>query len=218
MSKPLSDFHDLLLPEVPGCTVPMLNLHLVHVARDFCQQTSAWRLPFDSVNLLAGQAIYDLEPSEPSSEVVRITSLTLGMELIWQSDEQPKCQDRANVDVAVPKYLRNSPPFTLSPDLLEITLLDSEAPTADLIGGLQVIGAMKPSFKATVLPDFLLSQYSEALRFGALSRLMVMTKKPWTDRALATAYMGEWHKALNFAAYQSQVGNTRAPLRVRKWG
>lgn len=218
MSKALAEFHDLLLPEVPGCTVAMLNLHLVHAARDFCQKTSAWRLPFDSVNLMAGLATYDLEPSEPSSEVVRITSLTLGTELIWQSDEQREFQERADVAVVTPKYPRNSPPFTLSPDLLEITLLDGEAPTADLIAGLQVVGAMKPSFKATVLPDFLLSQYSEALRFGTLSRLMVMAKKPWTDRALATAYMGEWHKALNFAAYQSQAGNTRAPLRIRKWG
>jgi len=62
------------------------------------------------------------------------------------------------------------------------------------------------------------TQYSEAMRFGTLSRLMLMAKKPWTDRGLATEYASEYRQQLNFAAYQGQVGNTRQQLRVKKWG
>ncbi len=216
--KAFSAFYDLMTPELPGITTSMLDFQLRQTARDFCGRTGAWRLPFDDVNLVAGQATYDLEPSEPSSEVVRVTSLTLCTELMWQSDEPREQTSRVNACEVFPKYDRHSPPFTISPDLLEITLMSNEVPIASLAAGMQVIGAMKPSLNATVLPDFLLSQYSEAMRFGTLARLMVMPKKPWTDRPLATAYLGEWNKALNFAAYQVQTGNTRAPLRVRKWG
>lgn len=213
MSKALAEFHDYLLPELPGCTVDMVNFNLRETARQFCQQTSAWRLPFDNVNLVAAQATYDLEPSEPESEVVRIVELTVNSILLWTETDREQYSQLA-ID---PKYARNEPPFSLSPDLLEITLIDDEVPSASVTAGLQVVGAMKPSQKAASLPDFLLSQYSEALRFGTLSRLLAMGNKPWSDRQLASGYMGEWNKALNFAAYQVQTGNTRAPLRVRKW-
>lgn len=213
MSTALKDFYDLLMPELPGCTTPMLDLQLRETARAFCQQTSAWKLPFDAVNLVADQATYDLEPSEPEAEVVRVIKLTLGSELIWEDTDR----EQKSADASEPKYVRNEPPFTLSPDLLEITLMADEVPTAAVTGGMVIVGAMKPTARATRLPDFLKGQYSDAMRFGTLARLMVMAKKPWTDRALAAAYMGMWHQQLNFAAYQAQVGNTRERLRVKQW-
>lgn len=213
MSKALADFHDLLLPELPGCTVDLVNLHLREVARDFCLKTSAWRLPFDPVNLVAAKPTYDLEPSEPEAEVVRVTQLTINSELLWEETDR----EQQGATSVAPKYVRNEPPFTLSPDLLEITLMTDEVPNTSLAAGMQVVGAMKPSAGAARLPDFLRSQYSEAMRFGTLARLMRMAKKPWTDKALAADYLSDWHKALNFAAYQVQVGNTREHLRVKSW-
>lgn len=214
MSTALKEFYDLLLPELPGCGTDLLDLHLRETARAFCRQTSAWKLPYDPVNLVAGQVTYDLEPSEPEAEVVRVIKLTLGTTLMWEDADR----EQEGCDAEEPKYTRDRPPFTLSPDLLEITLMSDETPCADLAGGLVVVGAMCPTERAASLPDFLKGQYSDTLRYGTLARLMVMNKKPWTDRALATAYLGEWNKALNFAAYQVQVGNTRRHLRVKQWG
>lgn len=214
MSTALTAFYDLLLPEVPGCTTAMLDLQLRETARAFCQQTSAWRLPFTNVNLVAGQATYTLVPSEPESEVVRVVKLTLNGELMWEDTDR----EQRGVNASEPKYLRNEPPFTLSLNLMEITLMADEVPTASVTGGMVITGAMKPTANAASLPDFLIGQYSDAMRYGTLSRLMVMGKKPWTDRDLATAYMGKWQEQLNFAAYQAQVGNTRERLRVKKWG
>lgn len=214
MSTALKEFYDLLLPEVPGCTTAMLDLHLRETARAFCQQTSAWKLPFDAVNLVASRATYDLEPSEPEAEVVRVIKLTLNGELMWEDTDR----EQRGINVIEPKYVRNEPPFTLSPDLLEITLMADEVPTAAVAGGMVIVGAMKPTARAGRLPDFLKGQYSDAMRYGTLARLMAMAKKPWTDRALASAYLGMWNEQLNFAAYQAQVGNTREKLRVKKWG
>lgn len=213
MSKALAEFHDLLLPELPGCGVDMVNLQLRQTAREFCVKTGAWRLPFDALDLVAGQATYYPATPEIQSELVRFTRLMVNDDLLWDDTDH----EQRDASVPEPKYNRNEPPFTLSPDLQEFTLIADEVPTADVAAGLVLTGAMKPTLIATTLPDFLLSQYSDAMRFGTLSRLMVMAKKPWTDRALATAYLGEWNKALNFAAYQVQVGNTRQQLRVKTW-
>jgi hypothetical protein len=212
MSTPAA-FHDQLLTELPGCSTAMANRHLVDVAREFCAGTSVWRAAFTPIDLVAGQAAYTLATGQAQSEVVRLTSLALGADLLWL-DRDPD----ENSTATEPQYEPQDSPFTLDAGLTTITLTADEVPTASLAAGLVIQGVLKPTMAATELPDFLLTQYSEAMRFGVLSRLMLMAKKPWQDRALGAAYAGEYQRAKNFAAYQSQVGNTRKILRVRKWG
>lgn len=212
--KPLSDFYNYLMPQLSGITTDLVDFELLQCARDFCDKTSTWVLPFDAVNLVASQATYDLEPSETQAAVVRITELSIAGTLQWQYRE-PQRQQRASV---YPRYRPDEPPFSLSMDLLEITLDAALVPSAALLGGLQVTGAMKPPINATALPDFLLTQYSEAMRFGTLGRLMVMGGKPWSNPALAMGYLSRYEQELAFAAYQGQVGNTRQILRVRPAG
>lgn len=210
--KPLAEFYDFLLPELPGCTTLLLDHHLRQVAREFCDKTCAWRLPYDSISLYGGTSTYEIDTPEFDSELVKLYSLNVAGRTVWRdSDREVEGDD-------CPTYRRDQPPFELSPDLDLITLHRDLVPTGDIENGLKVVGSMKPTQGATKLPDFLKSQYSEAIRFGVLSRLMVMGKKPWTDLALAGLYDGRWHGELNFAAYQVQVGNTRAQLRVKKWG
>ena len=205
-------FHDLLLPELPRCTVPMVNLQLLHTAREFCQSTSAWTSAFDDLALLPGVTTYELFPVELEAETVRLSSLRSATELLWQDrDREAKEIGQTNAH-----YRSNEPPFSLSSDLLSITLAAHQAPTA--AGVLTLTGIVKPALNALTLPDLLMSQYSDAMRFGVLARLMEMGKKPWTDRELAAKYFADWRQAVSFAAYQVQVGNTRAPLRVRSYG
>lgn len=211
MSYPLSAFYPLLLPELPACPEPMMDLHLREVARDFCHKTGAWAAPFDPIDLVATQPTYDLDAPESDAVVTRVTKVTANSVLLW-SDADPAMDEDA------PKYVRGNPPFTVSNDMLQLTFLADEVPTASVVGGLLLVGAMQPSRGATTLPNFLLEVYSDALRVGTLSRLMAMGNKPWTDRAMATYYASQWEQKLGFAAYQAKVGNTRKTLRVRKWG
>jgi hypothetical protein len=205
----LASYYDLLLPELPGCTTAMLDFHLRETVREFCSRTSVWRADMAAINLVADQAAYSITtPTE--SEVVRVTALTMNGEALWIDSDKT---DGSNA----PQYQRNDPPFSMSADLTQIVLVEDEVPSASLVAGLEITAALKPTASAATLPDFLMSQYSEAIRHGALSRFMVM-KKPWRDLQLATYYGGRWESALNFAAYQGQVGNTRQHLRVKQWG
>lgn len=210
----LSAFHDLLLPELPGCTIAMVNLHLRETAREFCAKTSAWREPLAAVNTVAAQAGYALA-TPTNSELVRVTELTVNSILLWRHSDHDRAGTATEV---IPQYLIDQPPFTFDENLSTITLATDEIPTAAVVGGLVVEAALKPTAAAATLPDFLLTKYGDAIRYGTLSRLMVMGKKPWGDRPLAVEYGQRWHAALNFAAYQAQVGNTRQPLRVKKHG
>jgi hypothetical protein len=211
--KTLASFYDHLLPELPGCTTAMLDLHLLLWAREFCTTGHVWRADFDAVDLVADQPTYDLDASETQSEAVKVIRLTVDDILLydelWSDDSQ--------ADTG-PKYPAGHPPFTLSDTMLEITLLEDEIPTAAVTGGLEVYGSMRPKATATSLPDFFLQEHVEAMRMGVLSRLMRMAKKPWSNPALAQEYASQYQSLLQFAATNAQRGNTRAPLRVRKWG
>lgn len=209
----LAEYHDLLLPELPGCTVAMVNLHLRETAREFCTRTSAWRQALTAINTVASQAAYALA-TPADSELVRVTELTVNAVLLWRHN----AREQAGVDSDdLPAYGIDEPPFTLDGNLTTLTLATDEIPDAAVTGGLVVVAALKPTAAAATLPDFLLTQHSEAIRYGVLATLMKM-KKPWGDRPLAMDYESRWHSALNFAAYQAQVGNTRQPLRVKKHG
>jgi hypothetical protein len=207
-----SAFHDLLLPEVPGCTTALLDFQLRQVARDFCTRTSAWDTEFDPIELVPGQAAYDLFPTDNDAQTVRLISLVADGKLLWKSTD-PEVKQVTQTHAV---YACTEPPFALSNDMLQIVLADYQVPTA--AGLLLVTGAVKPTLKAETLPDLLQSQFSEAMRVGVLARLMAMMKKPWTDRELSAKYASDWNAAVNFAAYQVQTGFTRAPLRVRKYG
>lgn len=202
----LAEYYDLLLPELPGCPIAMLDLNLRETARDFCNTTSVWRESLAPISLIGGQAQYAMV-APANSEVLRVTSVTVKGVLLWVDEHDADC-----------KYNKYEPPFTLSADMAQITLDPPEVPAGSVVNEMVVIAALKPTNSAATLPDFLLKQYSEAIRFGTLSRLMRMAKKPWTDRELAFNYESRWNAERNFAAYQGAVGNNRRPLRVRNWG
>ena len=209
----LADYYDLLMPELPGCPTAMVNLHLIQTARQFCQDTSAWVIPCDDITVLATTSKYELFPAVASAELVRITRLTFGNTLLWTRDDLDDCN---YIYQTYPHYRRHEPPFTLTDDLLYVTFTAQEMTGA--AGTAKIVAAVKPKMTANDLPDLLMSQYSEAIRCGTLARLMIMSKKKWTDRELAMQYRRDWNAACNFAAYQAQGGNTQTPLRVRTYG
>ena len=73
---PFSAFYDHLLPELRGCTTAMVDLHLLHTAREFCERSSAWRYAW-SQSTLADEATYDISAPETKSEIVRVTKLSV---------------------------------------------------------------------------------------------------------------------------------------------
>jgi hypothetical protein len=210
--KALSAFYDLVMPELPGIETNLVDFHLVWLARDLCERASIWRADFDPADTVALQATYDVDPSESQSETVRLTKLSVNGSLLWDQswkEDTPGC---------TPRYDSAEPPFTLSDDMSEITLIDPEIPDAAVAGGLVLTGAMKPQVGATQLPDILLGDHAECIRFGTLARLMRMSKKPWSDPQLAMQYQRDFEDQAQFSATVAQRGNTRAPLRTRMVG
>lgn len=207
---PISAFYDHILPELRGCTTAMVDLHLLHVAREFCERSSVWRYAWVQPTI-AGQATYDVSSPELRSELVRITRIGVNGRLLW--DDAWADHRRAPSEEA-PRYPRTEPPFIMDDLATELTLIGAEVPTADMTNGLTLTAALKPSYTASQLPDLLKTEHLEAIRVGTLARLMRMGGKPWTDRELAGFYQAEFNRLMNAGATRAQLGNTRQRLRT----
>lgn len=201
----LSAFYPHLLPELPGCSVPLLDQHLLQVARDFCSRTSSWRADFAPIASVAATLAYTLVPPVAGAEFVRALKLTVNAELQWALVDPP-CDDDQ------PRFRSDQPPFSINGDGNQITL--TEQPT----GVIQITASLRPTNTAATLPDLLYTQELEAMRTGTLARLLVMRNQPWTDREAAVFYAGEYTRRTSFAASKATGGNTRKPLRTRTWG
>lgn len=217
MTVALSAFYDVLMPELPGATTAMVDLHLRHVAREFCEDSAAWRVDYE-LPTVADEATYDVSAPELSSEIVRVIKVSVNDVLLWDAAWKPQPRATANIADVEPKYSRTDPPFSVNVENTELTLSDDETPTAADADGLAMVLALKPSFDAAVLPDFLKNQHIEAMRCGTLARLMRMGKKPWTDRELSVVYEREYRRLITAAAHNAQLGNTGGRLRTRKTG
>ncbi|MGE4244004.1 hypothetical protein [Ramlibacter sp.] len=210
-----SAFYDDLMPELPGCTTALVDQHLLRVAREFCEESSAWRVSL-IVPSVAAEPTYDISAPEADSEVVRVIRVTVGDLLLWDAAWRPQPAATANTATAEPRYPRSNPPFSMNADNTELTFIADEVPTETAGDGLDLIVAAKPGIAATVIPDFMKAQHLEAMRAGVLARLMRMAKKPWTDRELSGFYDREYQRLKGAAAHNAQMGNTGARLRTSK--
>lgn len=215
---PFSTFYDYLMPELSGVTTPMVDLHLRQVARDFLLTTYAWKVDFDPVDLVGGQSSYTLVSPNDQGELARVERVSIAGTLLWNRGFIQ--QDLAKFKLADtrPKYDAADPPFSMSVDSTLLTLIDDEKPTASLVDGLQVFGALIPAMVAVTLPDFLFTRHVEHMREGVLGRLMVMAKKPWSNPDQGVMYLSAYHAGKTRIAAEAANGFTRKPLRVRKWG
>lgn len=198
--KAFSTFYDVLLPELPGCTTRMLDLHLLMVARDVCERAGCWSASV-TVSAEADRLDYPLSSPEPKSEISRVTRIEWGGQLQWALIRPPRHEQQ-------PLFAPGEPPFALNSAMDTIVLADQ--PDGEIL----IAATLRPSLQAIQLPDLLLNRHQETLRVGVLSRLMRMGGKPWSNPALGAQYASEFESHLNHAAMNAQHGNARAPLRT----
>lgn len=211
--KALSAFYDLLLPELPGCTPAFVDHHLLEVAREYCEAAGCWRAAV-TIQTAAGTYTYDVSEPEAEAALVRPVRLVLDGTLQW---DEAWAADEPNVGGRTqPLHRRDRPPFVMSDDMRELTLLEDLLTPTDNAEGLVLTVTLRPADDADELPDLLFTEHRRHLRAGVLSRLMAMGGKPWTNLSLAGVYLDTWESATQYAASNATRGNTRARLATRK--
>lgn len=196
-----SAFFDLLAPEVPGCPQVAQTLALRRAAIAFCEQSMVWRESHNPISVSVGTAEYDFIP--PDQAVVHTVQYAQfeGRELEITGQDNIRIQDWRD-QTGFPQYLLSGP--------TALTLV----PEPDVEGTLTLLVTLKPVPGATDIPDLLYNEYREAIVHGALSRLMLSPKKPYTDAGLASYHQHQFQIKTAAAGTRADRNYTRAALRT----
>lgn len=198
-----SDFYDLMAPDVPGCPFAAVDTTLRQAAIAFCENSLVWTYEHPPVSMLAGTASYGFVP--PAGAVVHaiIQAEIDGREIDSLTAE-------ADIQAANCRNQMGTPEYVLGGATL-LTLV----PIPGAAGTLMMTVALKPSPDANGIEDSIFNEYREAIIHGALARLTLSPKKPYTNAQLAQYHGQQFAIKTGNAGMRVARSYTRAPLRTR---
>lgn len=172
---------------------PVTEYAIKRACVDFCAGSWIWQYLPDPIDVTAGEAYYDLEP-EMGSDVTTVMDVAhngvplVAKSIMWLDKNLPGWRTTQGL----PKYYTQT-------DTDQIIL--APVPDTSIAGGLTMTLALQPNQASQGMPKWIVTQYLYTLAAGAMSRLMLMPNKPWTDLQL-----GAMH-GQNFAG---SIANARA--------
>ncbi|HEY6044927.1 MAG TPA: hypothetical protein VIU43_08495 [Nitrosospira sp.] len=199
---PWTSFYDLIAPDLPGCSFAAMDIALRQAAIAFCEQSLAWKYTHPDIAVVAATATYNFVP--PTQAVVHVITYAA-----FNGDEIECKAGESNITITDWRNQTGTPAYVLG-GATALTLV----PTPDAAGTLSIEVALKPSPSGTGIDDSTFNEYREAIIHGALARLMLSQKKPYTNAALAQ-YHGQQFEIKTGRAGLRQARNfTRAPLQT----
>jgi hypothetical protein len=196
------DFYDLVMPDVPGCTFAAIDSALRQSAVVFCEQSLAWLTEHPGISVVAGTAEYAFTPPE-GAVVHAITFAALnGEEIAPYKGETGISAKNWRNRTGAPQYILSGAGSVIL------------VPHPDAAAALTMIVALKPSPASAGIDDVQFNEYREAIVHGALLRLMLSPKKPYTNAQLAAYHQQQFAIKTAAAGVRVAKNYTRTPLRT----
>lgn len=174
---------------------------------EFCAGSWIWRYIPDPIDVVAGQARYTLEP--PSG-----TDVSVVIDVQHNTTPLP-ARSTSWLDAEIPGWrtIRKTPKYHTQTDTEEIIL--AAVPEVNLPAGLTMTLALQPSQRSKDFPGWIGNQYIYDLANGAVSRLMLMPNRPWTDLQNGADRRARFDAAIANARAAAASAVGRAPGRVK---
>lgn len=201
--KAFSEFYDLLLPQVPGCPLPMADLHLRMAARVFCSETLCWQEWLDPVTTDGAAVVFSFNKSG-QTDIVELLRATLDAKEIEVLRKQDVPGDWRVASWAGPTAfaINAASQFALVPVQASGLAFKAEV-------------ALRPALSAIGVADPVFKRYAEAIAYGAASTLAALPKKPYSDPATAAHASAQFSAAIHDTATEVMHAFSAAPARVR---
>lgn len=203
-------YSDLVADVLPSLVAdpsdPVTERAIRRAAIEFCAGSWVWQHLMDPIDLVAGEATYDLEAPTGAdvSAVMHVECNGQPLEnksLEWLNREYPSWR----LDRETPRW------FT---QVIPDQVILAKVPDVSVTGGLYMTLAIEPAQTSTSFPKWIANQFLYALVDGALSTLMLMPEKPWTDLKNGAARLDNFNAAINNARASGTAALSRAPLRT----
>jgi len=195
--------------EIPEIQTFVAERQLLRAAREFCEITRAWRVDIQ-VSVTADAPTVDLTAALPANtELVDIVSVK---NLIGGAPIRPTTYKRLDEDSNDWRTETNTDASWYVLDGNN-TIRFIPIPSITTVNKYYVRLAVKPLLTATVIDSIVANKYDEVLVHGALSKLYLIPRKPWTDASLAPYRLALFERSMpaarTEAAEEFQTGVAR---------
>lgn len=198
----LDGFLPVIMPHVAGCPEPTAFGKIIEAAQEFCERTRLWRdedtftLSADGCNIPCapvGATVFQIEAAFVDEQQLEPISYP---ELNRQSPDWRNQDGQA-------RYISQALPgsVVVAPGKAE--------------GKLRLVTLLRPADDADMLPDFLLTEYRQAIADGALARLLMIPTQSFSDPERAAYFAMRFESKLNALFAQNVKGQQRAPARTK---
>ncbi len=204
-----SDLYSRILPHVPNCPTPLVDQAVMDTAIDFASET---QIDFNieaPIALANGQDSYSITEATGMKvdQVRHVYGPLWELEPVTPSQLQDRLQDWQTNQASDPRFYRTWPDAN--------TIVVYPTPQNVTTQTLRVIAAWKPARTATAFPDKLGEDHFDALVAGALSRLMLVPERKWTNPQMAGVHAGAYNTARVNARIEAIHAKTVGTIRVR---
>lgn len=204
----LTAWLDDVLPEVPGCFNAAANQAILDAYGELCRRSLIYSYDPAAISVVAGTHTYSIVP--PADTVVSdFLKVFVNSVLV-----DPRTEDwlDENVDDWRTTATGAARGYIV-PDENDVRLVPT--PAEAIASGLVVKVALAPLSTATTCPDIIFNKWRDAITAGALARLMMSPKKPYTNLQLGRSKEAEFNGWVTNAGMKATQAGTRARLRVR---
>lgn len=188
---------------IPGCPDPTAISAVRNAAIEFCTATNQWQETQDEVAVTSTDFPYDLV-GIAGAKVTRVLSVSVdGRNVTPISMDELDAREYSwrTRTSAVPSRF-----YHPNPDQISLFPLPSQS--VDLI--MRV--AYAPTRTAATIDGFLHDNYLEEIAAGALSRLLSVPERPWSNAVLGEYYNNIFERAIALAAADANQSFGRASL------
>ena len=194
--------------------MPAVERALARVAKDFFEETDAWRLNFDQMPLMKGVYSYPLPLDFHGDRVLlnRVLEVTLGAGKLSASSEAQLSSRFGTWRTS------EGPPAFFYADRSEVLNI-APPPARDSGEGeyLSVLATVKPTLKTRCMPEDLYCEYEDVFIEGVLGMLMRSVGKNWSDPGNAAAHLAGYEEGRARAKVHANHDDT-SKVRVVHYG
>lgn len=204
----LSDLYPSLRIELPGVIEPLLEDEVVKAVQDFLIRSGVWK--HTCPDLLPWETVRTFPVLTEGTDIPTNTRVTRLDEVKFASDgtslKKVKFATREQLDDIYSNWevKTGSTPLRWTSDGPGAWRIVPIA-VADVADSIKIRVVLSITNAATEIPDFIFYEFEESLKYGALSRLMKIPGKDWTDLKAAAAYASMFESKIIVAASRAQA-------------
>lgn len=195
---------------VPGAPRAIVEDAIMDTIRDFCESTLLWVRQLDAIDIVAGTVEYPLvAPAGVQANVVLVDRAEFSgsfmapesMDLLDRLPDAWRAQTGSSSDAFIVDA--------------EKTLRLRYIPTESITAALVVWAALKPSYTADNIPDFIYNDWFDCILNGAISNLFRKPRQIWTNIQEAEYFYQQYIAERSRAKGVKTTGKTKLSLRVQ---